>query len=93
MTEPALSRTVLYNEHLTPPNNTTTVPDTPDGHLSGETLIDQKVGWHWAPVEPEARPGEQPEPVTFVPVVPEPEPDSTPKPKTGRGNKPKEGSD
>lgn len=93
MAEPELSRTVLYNETT---GGTTTVPDTRDGYLSGQTLISSGAGWKWAPVEPEARPGEQPEAVTFVPQVPEgkpeePEDKGTTKATTKAASKPKEG--
>jgi hypothetical protein len=95
-TDQKLSRTVLYNEHLTPPDNIATVPDTLDGHLSGETMIRTTPGWHWAPAEPEAQPGTEPEPVTFVPAPaadaePEPEAKSTTKaPKASTTSKPQE---
>jgi len=85
-----LSRTVLYNEHLAPPANTTEVPDTPDGYLSGETLIAQDVGWAWAPLPAEPEPGTVAEPVTYAPVVTEPEPEATTKTKAPSA-KPKEG--
>ena len=89
MADQELSKTVLYNEHLEPPDNLTTVPDTPGGHLSGETLISMGTGWHWAPAEPEARPGERPEGVTYGPVKPE-----ATKAKASKAEaKPKEGSD
>lgn len=63
-----LSRTVLYNENLEPPTNTTEVPDTPDGHLSGETLIAQGNGWQWTPEPAEPEAGLQSESVTYAPV-------------------------
>ena len=91
-TETELSTTVLYNEHT---GGTTTVPDTRDGRLSGEMLVSSGAGWRWAPVEPEARPGEQPEAVIFVPKIPEgaePEPEGKAKATTTKASaKPKEG--
>lgn len=85
-----LSRTVLYNEHLEPPDNVTEVPDSPDGHLSGETLIAEGVGWQWAPEPAEPTPGTQAEPVTFAPVKPK---GTTTKAAEKAADKPKEGSD
>lgn len=63
--------TVLFNKHLEPPNNTTTVPDSRGGLISGQALIDQESGWDWAPLEAEPSPGEQVRAVEYRPVEPE----------------------
>jgi hypothetical protein len=95
-TDVKLSRTLLYNEHLSPPDNLATVPPTDDGYLSGETLIRTGAGWHWAPEPPEAQPGTQPEPVTFVPAPadsesePKSEPTTTKASTKASSNKPQE---
>lgn len=50
--------TVLVHRDLPAPTNTTTVPDTRDGYLSGLTLIQDSGGaWDWAPLPPDAEPG------------------------------------
>lgn len=101
MADDKLSRTTLYNEHLTPPDNVAEVPDTAAGHLSGQILVDSKSGWHWAPEPPEPTPGRAPEPVTYAPVEPQPEPEFEPEPapkaktktRAADADKPEEGSD
>lgn len=63
--------TVLFNKYLEPPHNTTTVPDSRGGLISGQTLIDQGAGWEWAPADAEPEPGERAKAIEYRPVVPE----------------------
>lgn len=87
--------TVLVHRDLPAPTNTTTVPDTPDGRLSGETLIKDSMGaWDWAPLPPEANPGEAPVPNDgqFAGWLHQPEPEAKAEdaePTTTTGRKPK----
>lgn len=61
---------VLYNRFLDPPHNTATVPDSPGGRLSGETMIgDGSTGWDWAPLPADPGPGRQAQPVEYAPVA------------------------
>lgn len=61
----------LYHKHLEPPSNVCEVPDTPDGRLSGETMIRESQGaWQWAPEPEDPEPGLAPEPVEYAPVKP-----------------------
>lgn len=73
--------TTLYNKRLPPAHNTTEVPDSPGGLLSGQTLIgDGSTGWDWAPLPEDPGPAEQARPVEYAPVERD-------KPKTARSTK------